>query len=228
MRPDCKRETDVRIATPDDVLRWAGRNDLVIFFSEHFQRFRRTWHELNRRGCNTLYAIDGILEWRNAWENREDEPASPWTMRPVLLRQGRLHRALAGACAEPSGATPEKQNSSACPGWMIFPGQIKKPPTANSHFVCWSRLRNGPGLHPQQTELIVRSLKDLRSYLEATTEIGGRPIEIVWRLTRGLDETSRSGQPAERCVRQGIEGCSRWRGCRDHNPLHRHAGSHVK
>ena len=68
---------NLQIASPDEVLRIARPGDLAIFFSEHFHRFRNAWYQVHQAGCLTLYAIDGILEWRNAWENREDEPACP-------------------------------------------------------------------------------------------------------------------------------------------------------
>ncbi|MEZ6095325.1 MAG: hypothetical protein R3C03_14015 [Pirellulaceae bacterium] len=58
--------------------------DLAIFFSEHFDRFRNCCIELKRKNIATLYMVDGILEWRNAWENRPTEPACPWTMRTAL------------------------------------------------------------------------------------------------------------------------------------------------
>ncbi len=77
----------IRIAPPDAVTNEARPGDLAIFFSEHFERFRTAIHELQRRNVATLYAIDGILEWRNAWQNRETEPACPWTMRPILCHK---------------------------------------------------------------------------------------------------------------------------------------------
>src|SRR5690606_39203009 len=58
--------------------------DLAIFFSEHFDRFRTLCKKLKQQNIATIYAVDGILEWRNAWENRPEEIACPWTMRPCL------------------------------------------------------------------------------------------------------------------------------------------------
>ena len=74
----------VRIVEPENVLNVANPGDLAIFFSEHFDRFRDACQQLKQHRVATLYLIDGILEWRNAWENRSDEPASPYAMRPVL------------------------------------------------------------------------------------------------------------------------------------------------
>ena len=59
---------DLNIATPEEVRRSASVGDLCIFYNEYFTRLRQTCREMQRRGCLTLYAIDGILEWRNSWE----------------------------------------------------------------------------------------------------------------------------------------------------------------
>ena len=77
-------QLDVKVADADVVLQQAQRGDLVIFYSEHFERFRECCQQLKSRNVATIYMIDGILEWRNAWENKPDEIASPYAMRPAL------------------------------------------------------------------------------------------------------------------------------------------------
>ena len=66
------------------MLKHACPGDVALFYSEHFDRFRDTCLQLKRRNVGTLYLIDGILEWRNAWETEADEIACPFTMRPAL------------------------------------------------------------------------------------------------------------------------------------------------
>ena len=66
------------------VVETANAGDIAIFFSEHFDRFRQAIVELKEKRVATIYLVDGILEWRNAWENSNEEPACPFTMRPVL------------------------------------------------------------------------------------------------------------------------------------------------
>ncbi|MFN9344699.1 MAG: hypothetical protein ACK6DB_19215, partial [Planctomycetota bacterium] len=70
--------------SPEAFLGTCQPGDWVLIYSEHFDRFRAGVEALRARQVGTLYLIDGILEWRNAWENRLEEPACPWTMRPVL------------------------------------------------------------------------------------------------------------------------------------------------
>ena len=71
---------DVRTADCEQVQRLAMAGDLCVFSNEFFSRFRNICREMCRRGCSTIYAIDGILEWRSAWEGGSGAEV----MRPVL------------------------------------------------------------------------------------------------------------------------------------------------
>ena len=180
------RSVGVRIVEPEQVARFAKPNDLAIFFSEHFRRFRKAWLDLSNEGCNTLYAIDGILEWRNAWENRSDEPACPWTMRPVLCDKV--------ACIGASQA--RVLNTWGNLGKTEVVGIPRLESLRTNHSA-----RNGrnepirilvttakwPGFTPEQIEQVVRSLQDLKNYFETRRVIDGTEIEVLWRLTGGLD-----------------------------------------
>jgi len=75
---------DVRVLSPEQILQQANPGDLAVFYTEHFDAFREASLQLGKKNVATLYMIDGILEWRNAWENSPDEVACPYTMRPAL------------------------------------------------------------------------------------------------------------------------------------------------
>lgn len=182
-----QREIDVRIVDPADAARFAGPNDLAIFFSEHFHRFRDAWLQLSRKGCNTLYALDGILEWRNAWENRDDEPACPWTMRPVLSDKA--------ACIGPSQArvlsawgNTGKTEIVGIPRLDRLVGQTKPTPSTRADFRVLITTAKWPGFTPEQTLKITKSLQDLKAWLDTHPEINGRLVKPVWRLTGELDK----------------------------------------
>ena len=181
-----RNHMDLRVASPEDVSRLAKPNDLAIFYSEHFHRFRKAWLTLHEKGCLTLYAIDGILEWRNAWENRVDEPACPWTMRPVLSDKV--------ACIGASQARVLEQ-------WGNYgKTEIVGSPRIDSNKARSSRGQNSeqfrvlvttakwPAYTEWQRNLILQSLKDLKDFFERHLEIAGRPVEVVWRLSGGLDQ----------------------------------------
>ena len=177
----------IRVADPDEVVREAIPGDLAIFYSEHFERFRTAIRSLQRRNVATLYAIDGILEWRNAWENREDEPACPWTMRPILS-----HKV---ACIGNSQARTlsqwgngDKVEIVGIPRFDHFERQEHSRLGSGKSFRLLVMTAKWPGFTQQQTQQITRSLIDLKNWAAKAKTIGDRPIELVWRLTGGLDE----------------------------------------
>lgn len=82
-----KGDLDVVVIDAAEVVERAVAGDVAIFFSEHFDRFRQAVVNLKEKNVATIYMIDGILEWRNAWENDPDEIACPYAMRPVLAHK---------------------------------------------------------------------------------------------------------------------------------------------
>ena len=178
---------------PTELLNVAKPGDLVLFYSEHFDRFRDACIELQRRSVATLYLLDGILEWRNAWENRSEEPACPWTMRPVISD--------VAACIGQSQAR-------VLAGWGNFgrleivgvprfePQRIRylsgelKPRKEDGRFRLLVMTAKCPGFTSGQVETTKRSLCDLRDAFPRQLA-DGRTVEIDWRLTAGLDEELR-------------------------------------
>lgn len=174
---------------PAELLRIAKPGDLVLFYSEHFDRFREACIELQRRSVATLYLLDGILEWRNAWENRREEPACPWTMRPVISD--------VAACIGHSQAR-------VLAGWGNF-GRLEivgvprfeqqrigylngepKPRDEDGRFRLLVMTAKCPGFTPSQVDTTKRSLRDLRDAIPKQLA-DGRLVEVDWRLTAGLD-----------------------------------------
>lgn len=172
-----------------ELLRVVKPGDLVLFYSEHFDCFREACIELKRRNVATLYLLDGILEWRNAWENRQEEPACPWTMRPVLSD--------VAACIGHSQAR-------VLAGWGNF-GRLEivgvprfeqqrirylnggaKSRTTDGRFRVLVMTAKCPGFTANQVETTKQSLRDLRD--EFPKQLAdGRMVELSWRLTSGLD-----------------------------------------
>ena len=182
-----QREIDVRICDPSQVVRVAKQNDLAIFYSEHFHRFRDAWLQLSKKGCNTLYAIDGILEWRNAWENRDDEPACPWTMRPVLSdkvacignTQSRVIDSWGNQGKTEVVGIPRLES-------LRNGGTSQREP--DDVFRVLVMTAKWPGFTPKQIDQVTQSLIDLRDHFERNPLIHGRTVAIQWRLTGQLDK----------------------------------------
>lgn len=172
-------QVDFQIVAADSIVHQCRPGDLAIFYSEHFDRFRDAIQQLKSANVATLYMIDGILEWRNAWENRADEPACPFTMRPVLS-----HKV---ACIGYSQARILK-------GWgnhgkieivgiprfdQLKPSTFKSDETRKRILVMTAKC---PAYTDTQRQLLLQSLQDLQNYFVDHTG-----LEPVWRLTEDLD-----------------------------------------
>ncbi|MEM7454426.1 MAG: hypothetical protein AAF456_08715 [Planctomycetota bacterium] len=185
---------DLEIVEPAAAIDRIHHGDLAVFYSEHFDRFRQTCKELKSRNIPTLYMIDGILEWRNAWENRPDEPACPWTMRPVLSHkvacighsQARTLAAWGNGSKIEITGIPRLDNLTN--RWKEL--DTGTDPRQSVHpFRILIMTAKFPGFTEQQVENTKRALTDVKKFVEACPEIGGRKVELIWRLTRGMDET---------------------------------------
>ncbi len=176
----------VQIVGPEQVVQIALPGDLAIFYSEHFDRFRVAIQQLKQQQVGTLYLLDGILEWRNAWENRSDEPACPFTMRPVLA-----HKA---ACIGPSQArilyswgNSGKTEIVGIPRFDKLQGK-QRIPSLSGVFRVLVMTAKTPGFTDDQLQRTKQSLVDLKNWFEQSNyRVAGREIQVVWRLTAGLD-----------------------------------------
>lgn len=182
---------DLEIAPPEVVDQQAKPGDVAIFFSEHFDRFRDLCVALKERRVPSIYAIDGILEWRNAWEYRDDEVACPWTMRPCLSdvvasigpSQTRILRSWGNTNIYTVGI-PRLDNL--CP-------QPDEPPKRSAvgvgqRFRILVVTARCPGFTAEQVRTTRASVQHLNWALEKLDELNERSVEIVWRLTGGLDD----------------------------------------
>ncbi|MDG1873420.1 MAG: hypothetical protein P8J27_05890 [Mariniblastus sp.] len=173
---------DFEIAEPAQVLEDAQPGDLAVFYSEHFERFRESCKQLKSRNVATLYMIDGILEWRNAWENRLDEIACPYTMRPVLA-----HKA---ACIGHSQARILDSWGNAGKTEIIgiprLDGYRPQAKGGGEKFRILVMTAKTPGFTQAQLDTVKRSLNDLKHWHARNQTINHREVEIVWRLTGNL------------------------------------------
>ncbi|MDG2470125.1 MAG: hypothetical protein P8M80_12660 [Pirellulaceae bacterium] len=194
---------DIEIISPEKITEQANENDLAIFFSEHFHRFRTAIETLKQKQCRTIYAVDGILEWRNAFENKEAEPACPWTMRPVLchkvacigrsqVRQlaywGNRNKIELVGLPRLDGWQSSKAATSGISNEIGQPDQIvdsanPKPAKVMVMTAKWAAFTE------EQLQFVRRSLLDLKQWFEDFNATQSRKIDVIWRLTGGLAES---------------------------------------
>lgn len=174
---------DVRIVGAEEVLSRAQPGELAIFFSEHFHQFRDAIDQLRERNVATLYAIDGILEWRNAWENRPDEPASPFTMRPVLSHKvACIGRSQARVLS--SWGNESKVEVVGLP--RLDRLRNRKPRQRDGDLRLLILSAKCPGFTDEQIERARTALRDVKRWCDANETIRGRRLVPYWRLTQDL------------------------------------------
>ncbi len=180
----------LKIVPPEEVVRVAQPGDIAIFYSEHFDRFRHAIHCLKQHQVATLYLVDGILEWRNAWENRPDEPACPFTMRPVLC-----HKV---ACIGPSQVralghwgNAGKTELTGIPRFDRLAGLQTSRRNSDDPFRILVMTAKFPGFTSEQMDRTKQSLLDLKHWFERNTSLivqhQKRELKVGWRLTGELD-----------------------------------------
>ncbi len=175
----------VRIVDAGEIVSLAKAGDVAMFFSEHFDRFRQSITELKQKNVATVYMVDGILEWRNAWENRSDEVACPFAMRPVLS-----HKV---ACIGENQARVlngwGNDGKTEIVGVPRFDRYInRKSPAASpkkhDRFRLLVMTAKTPAFTDSQWATVRQAIADCKTYADANVD----SVEIIWRLTGGLDE----------------------------------------
>lgn len=183
-----KSQFDVQVLPPEQIVQQASAGDLVVFCTEHFDSFREASLQLSKKNVATLYMIDGILEWRNAWENSPNEVACPYTMRPALSHKV----ACVGASQARTLAAWGNAEKVEVVGIPRLDGFAMKrdeqlEASAESPLRVLVMTAKTPAFTKDQLATVRRSLKDLVAWQQANSTIAGRKIEFTWRLTRGLD-----------------------------------------
>jgi len=180
-----------QIVPAGEVVAIAKPGDVAVFYSEHFERFRSAIDQLKNNSVATLYMIDGVLEWRNAWENQPNEIACPHTMRPALCHKvacigENQARTLSSWGNEDKvevvgvprfdrympGEHPKKQNSDSQTGQTDSPLNI---------LVVTAKT---PAFTTDQLNTVKRSLLDLKAYADDSVN----NVRLQWRLTAGLEK----------------------------------------
>ena len=178
---------DVRMEPPDELLKHARPGDVCIFFNEFFPRFREVNYELVARQCPTLYALDGILEWRASWEFPPGMSCL-WSVRPALS-----HKI---ACIGSSQARTLESwgNTGKCEvvGLPRLDGLLGRQPRRRSPsepFTILVLTAKCAGFNAEQLQRTTQSLVDLKSWLDSNPAVHGTPLRTVWRITQGLEKT---------------------------------------
>ncbi len=183
-------KVEYRITSADAVVDATAAGDVAIFYSEHFDRFRNACDELKQKNVATLYMIDGILEWRNAWEDAIEGPACPFTMRPVLSHKvaciGMSQKRILD-----SWGNEQKAEVVGVPRFDALPRPPKEQVEKRSSeaFRVLVATAKTPAFTAAQANRVEKSLLDLKEFFRQNPKLNGRTIEIIWRVSNQIATT---------------------------------------
>lgn len=132
-----------------------------------------------------LILADGILEYRNTWQN-------------PTIADGSIFQPMIGhklACVGNSQARHIESwgNSGKCEvtGLPRFDSVFKSeylPIQKDGPFRLLIATANSPAFDSDQRNRVVQSIRNLKERFEKNRQVNGRPVEVNWRLTDGLHE----------------------------------------
>jgi len=175
----------VNVCPPESLPNTVRPGDVCVFYNEFFDRFRQAASAVQRLGCSTIYAIDGILEWRNSWEFPNNAGACPWTMRPVLADKIACIGRSQARFLE-SWGNLGKCEIVGVPRFDRLLGRTPRDP-GGKPFRLLIMTANTPGFTPEQIACARKSLADLKCWIDRYNLVNLRTIQPLWRLTAGLD-----------------------------------------
>lgn len=170
-----------REAAPSDI-------DLAIVSDEWWWENSLTICALKRKGVPTLHVIDGVIDWKNTWENpRSTQEANGLPLfQPILCDKvaclGQAQARLLGAWGSSA-----KCEVVGAPRFDRYYGMKRRTRDISEPVRILVMTANTPYFNDEQHQAMLNGLIAVRDFFAAATE-AGLPIEAVWRLTKGLDE----------------------------------------
>lgn len=137
---------------------------------------------LVEQGIPVLILADGILEFRNTWQNPKVNPSA--IFQPVLGHKLAVIGASQARIID-SWGNPGKCEVVGLPRMDDLPLIPARAPAGKVLRVLVATART-PGFTPDQREAIVRSLRDLKNWFGSHPALHGRAVDIRWRLTGAL------------------------------------------
>ena len=158
----------------------------IVVTHEHFR-----WEEVSalrriyeRSRVPILVLADGILEYRNTWQNPTIPDGSIY--QPLLAHKIACIGSNSARMIE-SWGNAGKIEVVGLPRFDEY-GEAIKVPTPSNQFHLLVATATTPAFTPEQRKRVKQSLESIKSWCESTTEVEGRSLCVHWRLTDGLSQ----------------------------------------
>jgi len=150
--------------------------------------YHEPWVTLLRKavdaGIPTLILADGILEYRNTWENPRLAPGS--LFQPVLGHKLACLGRSQARIVESWGNTTQCE-AVGSPRFDRYAGLRRRQRPANAPFRVLVMTAITPYFTEAQHQLVRQSLLDLKAAFDRGFSVGNVRLEAAWRITKGLD-----------------------------------------
>jgi hypothetical protein len=131
-----------------------------------------------------LILADGILEYRNIWQH--PDLADGCVFQPIVghklacIGQGQVQ-------VVESWGNLGKCESVGLPRLDSLSEQSAPPVSTEGTFRVLVATANTPAFNDEQRQSVIDSLTHIQKRLSQNSKVNGRPVEVTWRLTDGLD-----------------------------------------
>lgn len=162
------------------------RPDVAIVANEVFPEYRNCISFFRERNIPTIYAIDGILEWRHSWEFPPSD-ACGQTFRPVLADKIACIGRSQARILE-SWGNVGKCEVVGVPRFDHLQRIRQRDRQDSTPLRILVMTAKNPGFDQAQLDRTQKSLIQLRKWFKSNPVVNGRAVEPVWRLTIGMDK----------------------------------------
>lgn len=132
-----------------------------------------------------LILADGILEYRNIWEH--PDLADGCVFQPVVghklacIGQGQTQ-------IIESWGNLGKCETVGLPRLDSFAADSSSPVSTSGPFRILIATANTPAFNEEQRQSVIESLSHIQNRLSVNSNVNGRAVKVIWRLTDGLDD----------------------------------------
>lgn len=174
---------------PQHVLCSGVRPDLVLLSDEYHNEVSVAASAMMRQGVPVLHIVDGVVEWRNTWEN----PRSRSADRGMPLFQPILSHKIACIGRSQARIFESWGNLGRCEvvGVTRFDQLLGRKPrvrAAGAPIEILVMTAKTAGFTPEQLSQAENSLRDLKNWFDAHSQIGETQLKPRWRISSELDQ----------------------------------------
>jgi len=185
--PKLKKKYFIKlIDNPEKIKPLLKQTKLFITWRHFIEKERELFFKCRNNNIPSLLLADGILEWNNIWYSSTKPDVTPGSnYQPILANKmsclGRSQARLLEAWGNKN-----KCEIIGSPRFDKYLKVKKRKRDITKPFRILIATAKTPAFDKQHLNLVMKSLKDIKTWLQTNQQINNIKIEPVWRLTQEL------------------------------------------